>query len=177
MPTINPYEAYSDPTNREVRHRIRTLYGELSKDDQYDNVTIYTSFGPQDYSPRNNIVLTYLDNVLVDAKVKELSVEIMMEDEGYQEPGFDIAQIPAERLRFLLRSVTPYTGPFYRIGQRFTIDGSTHILCAVSSRLVAFIGLSSGNRWTEPAAVRDPGSITKAELDRIADGSNYELVP
>lgn len=175
MPTINPYEAYSDPTNSEVRHRIRTLYGALSKDCQYDNVTISTSFGPLDGSPRNNIVLTYLDNVLVDAKVKELSVKV--EDEGYQEPGFDIAQIPADRLRFLPRPVTPYTGPFYHVGQRFTIEGGTYILCAVSSRLVAFIGLSSGNRWTEPAAVHDFGSITKAELGRIAGGSNYELVP
>lgn len=177
MPTINPYEAYSDPTNSEVRHRIRTLYGALSKDGQYDNVTISTSFGPQDGSPRNNIVLTYLDNVLVDAKVKELNVEIMMEDEGYQEPEPEIPPIRADRLRFLPHSTDDDSSPRYRIGQRFTIDGNTHILCAVSSQLIAFVGLSSGNRWTGPAAARDPSSITKAELDRIAAGSDYELVP
>ncbi len=167
MPITNPYEAYSDPTDPEVREKLRVCYGALAS--EYDwSVAVSVPFGSIDGSANNNIELTFLDGALVDAKVKvprdwQIVVDVNV-------------GVPADRLRFLPRSVAPYTGPRYHIGQRFIINGEEYLLCQGTPRMVALVALSSGNRWTEGAVVRDPSRITQMELDRIADGSQPELV-
>lgn len=180
MPITNPYEAYSDPTDPEVREKLRVRYGALEIEYDY-GVAVSVPFGSVDGSANNNIELTFLDGALVDAKVKvprawQFLVDNTAEFQPAPQSDPEILPVPADRLRFLPRSVAPYTGPFYHIGQRFIIDRKEYLLCQGTPRLVALVGLSSGNRWTEGAVVRDSSSITQMELDRIAGGSQPELI-
>jgi len=57
----------------------------------------------------------------------------------------------------------------YRVGQRFMEEGSgEYILAQSDSNTVLFVGLSHGNRWTEPVMVKDREAITRDEIRKMS---------
>jgi hypothetical protein len=195
MPQVNPYDAYSDPTNPEMRRRLKVCYGAL---ENYSNhaVRIDVSFGDVDGALSNNIALTFLEGTLVDAKVLVprvgvADVDIPGEDDHTLLPppaprptprptgGNDnaaqtdppIMDIAPDRRQFLPRpDPRVYAGPFYKIGQRFRISGEVYLLCQSAPYMMTLVSITGGNRWTEGALARDPQNITNAEFRRICNG-------
>lgn len=195
MPQVNPYDAYSDPTNPEVRRRLKVCYGALENHDCH-SVRVDVSFGEVDGAPNNNIALTFLEGVLVDAKVLVpklgvADVNIPGEDDSTllpppprptprptQVPTSNDAQtdphvpdIAPDRRQFLPRpDPRVYAGPFYKIGQRFRINGDVYLLCQSAPYMLTLVSITQGNRWTEGALARDPDRATSAEFRRICNG-------
>lgn len=194
MPQVNPYDAYSDPTNPEVCRRLKVCYGALENNNNH-NVRVDVLFGEVDGSPDNNIALTFLEGTLVDAKVLVpkvgvADVNIPGEDDSTllpppprpiprstQVPTSNdntdpiVTDIDPDRRRFLPRPADGVdAGPFYHIGQRFRISGETYLLCQSASFMLTLVSITGGNRWTEGALARDPQNVTSAEFRRICSG-------
>lgn len=171
MPQVNPFDAYSDPTNPEMRRRLRVCYGALENHSDHA-VRINVSFGEVDGSLDNNIALTFLEGTLVDAKVlvPKCGVDkVDIPDNDNTDPT--VPDIPSDRRQFLPRPAEDvYAGPSYHIGQRFRINRDVYLLCQSAPFMLTLVSLTGGNRWTEGAVARDPDRVTSAEFIRIVNG-------
>lgn len=73
-----------------------------------------------------------------------------------------------------------YSGPTYRYGQKFrnSSNDDIYVLCQAAPFMMGFIGVESGNRWSEFIAVNKPRAVTQTELDRMSgsERGNFRLV-
>lgn len=65
---------------------------------------------------------------------------------------------------------------YYKIGDKFRLDGGTYMLCASGTRIYVLIdidgGYDRGNRWKDAIEVKDcpTNRIPSSVIDRLAGG-------
>lgn len=73
-----------------------------------------------------------------------------------------------------------YSGVTYRYGQKFrnSSNDDIYVLCQAAPYMMGFIGVESGNRWSEFIAVHKPEAVTQTELDRMSgsERGNFRLI-